>query len=303
MGASTVTTITAQAASYNLTDLETAKDELAIPEADGSKDQFIERAITQSSSAIMNYCNRTFQVEGLQDLIYVQQDPYPYQTPGGVAPLQLSRFPIVSITSVVQTIAINTTQPLTEGVDYQLDALNGALIRLNAFTGVAVTWEALPVTINYLAGFGELVAEPKSIPATPGPYTVTVAEAATFSIDQGVVFAGGAALTKVSANPAAGQYAVDADTGIYTFAAADQGKAVVISYGYNDIPGDLVDAALRTITQRFQARGRDPMLMSINQDKLGEKRWWVGASPGQNGAFPPEIAGLLDGTYRVPVAV
>jgi len=70
-----------------------------------------------------------------------------------------------------------------------------------------------------------------SIPATPGPYTVTVTNSATWSTDLGVVKADGSAvLTRVASAPAAGQYSVAA--GVYTFAAADQGTAVKISYLY-----------------------------------------------------------------------
>lgn len=73
--------------------------------------------------------------------------------------------------------------------------------------------------------------EAGSIPATPGPYTVAVAQSATWATDLGVKFAStGLPLTRVAAAPAAGQYSVAAGT--YSFAAADQGKAVLISYQY-----------------------------------------------------------------------
>lgn len=73
--------------------------------------------------------------------------------------------------------------------------------------------------------------ESASIPAST-PYTVTVTNSATFAEDLGVIFSDtGVPLAKVSATPAAGQYSVSA--GVYTFAAADTGKAVAISYTYN----------------------------------------------------------------------
>lgn len=74
--------------------------------------------------------------------------------------------------------------------------------------------------------------EAATIPSASS-YTVTVANAATFVADLGVVAADtGLPLVKVSSAPATGQYSVDAATGTYTFAAADQGKAVLISYTY-----------------------------------------------------------------------
>ena len=138
-----------------------------------------------------------------------------------------------------------------------------------------------------------------TVPASPGPYTITVANAATFSVDVGVAYASGAPLVAVASAPAHGQYSVAA--GVYTFNAADAGASVTITYGQTKIPDDVVDAALRLVTMRFKQKGRDPMLMSQSQPNLGDKRWWVGSVPGQNGALPPEIKGLLEGAYRVPV--
>ncbi len=60
---------------------------------------------------------------------------------------------------------------------------------------------------------------------------MSVANAANFSADAGVLYAAaGLPLTKVESSPAAGQYSVAA--GVYTFAAADEGKAVLITYTY-----------------------------------------------------------------------
>jgi hypothetical protein len=78
-------------------------------------------------------------------------------------------------------------------------------------------------------------AEARSIPADPGPYTVQVAHHATFVADQGVVWADGSgALTYTSGSPGAGQYSVAPTTGIYTFNAGDQGKAIKIAYDWNN---------------------------------------------------------------------
>jgi hypothetical protein len=74
-------------------------------------------------------------------------------------------------------------------------------------------------------------AEASSIPAAT-PFTITVINSATWTADQGVQDAvTGFPLTKVAATPATGQYSVAA--GVYTFAAADTGKAVLISYNYS----------------------------------------------------------------------
>lgn len=222
MGVSVVTTVLTPAGSYDLTDLATVKDELDIARSDTSKDAFLSRAITQASKAIANYCNRVFAVEAIQDYFDINQDPFPYQTPSLVRKIRLSRFPVTALTSVVQTIAISTTQTLVQDTDFKMDAEKGEIMRLNPFTGVADYWEAVPVTVQYSAG-----------------YAIT--------------------------------------------------------------PDDLVDACLRVVTMRYRARGRDPMLVQHDIPNVGTQRFWVGPTPGQVGPFPPEIAQMLDGTYRVPV--
>ncbi len=85
------------------------------------------------------------------------------------------------------------------------------------------------------AGVTTLAAdEAATVPATPGPYTVAVANHTHFVTDYGVCYvANGQQMTKVAAAPALGQYACDG-AGNYTFAAADQGVAVTISYTYTD---------------------------------------------------------------------
>lgn len=67
--------------------------------------------------------------------------------------------------------------------------------------------------------------------AAATPYTVSIANAATFADDDGVVYAAtGLPLTKVASSPSTGQYSVAA--GVYTFNAADAGVAVLTTYTY-----------------------------------------------------------------------
>jgi hypothetical protein len=74
------------------------------------------------------------------------------------------------------------------------------------------------------------LTEAQSVPAST-PFTVSVANAATYAGDLGVVYAAtGLPLTKVASAPIQGQYSVSA--GVYTFAAADAGAALLISYTY-----------------------------------------------------------------------
>lgn len=73
------------------------------------------------------------------------------------------------------------------------------------------------------------IGEAGTIPTTP--FQVTVANSGTYHEDLGVAFvATGVPLVRVAAAPTTGQYSVAA--GVYTFAAADVGLAVVIDYSY-----------------------------------------------------------------------
>lgn len=68
------------------------------------------------------------------------------------------------------------------------------------------------------------------VPSTP--FAITVANSAQFASDLGVIDrATGSLMQRVASAPATGQYMVAA--GVYTFAAADTGKSVLISYQHN----------------------------------------------------------------------
>jgi hypothetical protein len=212
----------------------------------------------------------------------------------------------LGLVSVVQTLTPpgwqngtttpGTSQTLYEGKGFRLDPKTGRLLRLNRWTGAATLWEAIPVTVTYTAGYGALVAETDVVPGA-APYQVTVAQAAEFSCAQSVAYENGTALVQVAASPAQGQFTVEA--GVYAFNAADAGQALTFVYATAKIPADLEDACLQLITSRFSARGRDPALIQEDLPNVGSRRWWYGNTPGQTGAFPPDIEAMLD-NYRVP---
>lgn len=156
------TTVTQAATTYDLVTLAVVADDLGI--TDNTLNRFLQRSISMASAAIAKYCNNKFAVESLTDTIFLDQDPYPYQTPGGAKPLLLSRWPVISITSVNQVLSINqattppsnVTQTLVADQDYTSDNDRGSVIRLNAFTGVQVAWEALPTIVAYSAGYATI---------------------------------------------------------------------------------------------------------------------------------------------------
>lgn len=281
-----VLTVVQAAATYDLTDIATVKDELSIAASETTKDAWLSRAISQQSSVIANYCRRVFHAEHLLEAtLPVNRGLY-----GGALSnsdvLQLQRWPIVAITSLVEN-----GSEIVAGTDYSADLASGQALRLSS--GCARPWALAPLTVSYIAGYTAEAAETSTVAAS-----VAVAKASAFVFDRGVTFINGDDLSKVDGAPGLGEYAVSS-AGIYTFNVGNVGSSVRISYAYSKIPDDLVEACLRLITMRFKARGRDPMLMGRDQPNLGSERFWVGPAPGQNGAIPPEIASLID-HYRVP---
>lgn len=76
----------------------------------------------------------------------------------------------------------------------------------------------------------QAINEPQAVPASPGPYTVTVDNASNFDMDLGVYYAAsGQPLQQVASTPAAGEYSVSA-SGVYTFNATDADANVLINY-------------------------------------------------------------------------
>lgn len=123
--------------------------------------------------------------------------------------------------------------------------------------------------------FGQTIATGQTVAALQeaaavgaSPYTATVANAATFADDLGVVYAAtGQALTRVASAPAAGEYTVAA--GVYTFAAADTGKGVLVDYTYT------VAAQGSTITLTNQLLGSTPSFQLVFPFKYSGKQLFM----------------------------
>lgn len=153
---SLISTVVTPAASSDLIDLATLKTLLDI--ADRSQDAYLKLIIAQASASAANYCNRVFVVETVADAFYPQRDGYfPPANRGAAPPVQLSRWPVQSIASVVETINSAPTT-LVANVDYLLDAVRGQLIRLNLL-GNPRPWPAHNLVVTYAAGYAPLPAD------------------------------------------------------------------------------------------------------------------------------------------------
>lgn len=111
--------------------------------------------------------------------------------------------------------------------------------------GVTLQWDMLrdfggfkePVgAVNNSAPIHVYLTTAETGPVGSGPYTVTVANAAHFESDLGVIYSG-SPMTKVSGAPGPLEYAVNPATGVYTFNSARAGQNVTISYRYEKTTG------------------------------------------------------------------
>lgn len=120
--------------------------------------------------------------------------------------------------------------------------------------------------------------EPHAVPtATSYAVTVTPPGSGTWSQDGGVTYAAtGIALTAVASAPSVGEYMVSA--GVYTFAAADEGAAVLINYFYTTTTGQTLTINNHTmgwgpivslvLTMPYQGDGNIIQLYSVRISKL-----------------------------------
>lgn len=232
-------------------------------------DQILSGLITRVSMMIRGYINRPFILPRTYTEVY---------NGFGTNALVLYNFPVVgsSLNSLVvsgATIglapvptdqnAMNTSPPLTAPFGYRLAPWNGVPPGNNQnieLVGGIFPMGNQNVVVNYTAGYG-VVDEPATVPATPGPYTVTpLAPWGIWASDTGVKLADGTALTLSATNvPGPGEYYPPQPNGatptsVYTFNAAQQGAGVLLSYGY--VPADLEQVALEVIAERSSYRRR-----------------------------------------------
>lgn len=235
-------------------------------------DVILSRLITDVSGGIYAYLSRPWLIP--------RQVTERYDG-GGKRRLYLRRFPVVSIASlVIDGVSIPAAPAPAAGQSfpqsgYPLDPWDGTppgaiqAIDLYGCYSLGQGADAFRggrqnVQVTYTAGY-QVTGEAVTVPASPGPYTYTpAAPFGPWASDAGVTYANGTALTKVAAGPTQGQYAailsLNADAGpptwsvTYTFAAADQGQSVMVSYGF--IPAVINNACIEWVSERYRYRTR-----------------------------------------------
>lgn len=146
MSISIFTSVVTPAASYDLIDLATAKDELGISSTSVGQDEWTKRAITQVSASIASYCGqRVFAVETVMDTFRIVADGRRHV----FRSLKLSRHPIKDIVSCAAD-----GDTLVEDADFVVDYGAGSISALCGDTEVA--WTTFPVSVQYSAGYSTL---------------------------------------------------------------------------------------------------------------------------------------------------
>jgi hypothetical protein len=132
--ADSLLTILTPATSTVLTDLASVQTELGLSGQDEAP--YLNAQIAAASAAIASWCGRPFARETVQEV---------FRPEGCMQALSLARFPVTTLTSVVEDGTTLTA------ADYELDAESGLLWRLSSDARVA--WRARKITLTYTAGY------------------------------------------------------------------------------------------------------------------------------------------------------
>jgi hypothetical protein len=214
-------------------------------------DTLLSRLITDMSGAITAYLGRPS----------LTPRPFVERLDGnGKARVFLRHYPVLQITSlVIDDVAVPAVATPAAGAPfakgYLLEAWDGLPPGRPQVLDVFYTAYRKGrqnVVVSFDAGYA-VESETATVPAAPGPYTVAVAVPfGPWASDGGVTYNNGTALAPVAGTPGAGEYNVA--SGVYSFAAADTGAALLISYGF--IPAAINNACIEWVAERYRYRTR-----------------------------------------------
>jgi hypothetical protein len=134
-----ISTVVTPANSYDLTTLAVVKDELSI--TSGDSDPTLQRYLGWASAALSQACNQVFPVETVKDEVWPD---------ARMDILQLSRFPLTSVTSIVEG-----GNALVADTDFRADMAGGSVLRLDGSNNLRC-WPACPIVATFAAGFATI---------------------------------------------------------------------------------------------------------------------------------------------------
>lgn len=133
--------------------------------------------------------------------------------------------------------------------------IDGAILG-SLFFGKAATTGIKAATFDYAT----------TIPTTPFQVTIAPPGSGTFVDDLGVYsVTNSVQMTRVASAPATNQYSVDESTGVYTFATADAGDSIKISYEY------IAAAGGQIWTMTNEVMGYSPSFTLLLQNSFDSK--------------------------------
>ena len=270
---------------YDLTTLVALKSWLGLPTGVGPNDATLGALITAASRSIYAALSRPALLpQSYSEMIDLE-----------TLRIYLRHWPVLRVTSVTWrglTVPPDTNADLEASLGYVLEPGDPAPPgRPQALDLIGEQYRPgrQSLAVIYSAGYA-VQSEAQTVPAS-SPYQVSAfAPYGAWASDLGVVYAStGVALTAVAASPLAGQYAVAG--GVYTFAAADAGQPVLISYGY--APQDIAQAALELAAYRFRSAER----IGLNSKSIGGQE----TISYDTSAIPAPILATLQAYKRVAV--
>jgi len=225
-------------------------------------DAILRRLITQASQFVLSQLQR-------QTLFY--HSITELRSGVGTPSMTLREFPVLSISQVMVGNQLIPPRP----------PLSGSATPVITFSGAQPGWSFEPwngyppgrpqavtlssyryprdfnnIQFNYTAGY-VVQGEVQTIPAA-APYTIQpLMPMGAWAGDVGVSYVGGVALVPVTSAPTAGQYVPPTDPNdnpVYTFAAADAGRPVALSYSF--APADLSYAVCKWVGEAFTYKSR-----------------------------------------------
>lgn len=227
----------------NLTTLANFKAWYNIEAATGD-DALLNTMISQASFNILSYLDR----QSLFKNSFTQ-----YLNGTGGTRLPLTQWPVLSVESVSidATPVSPSVQPNAGFFLDPADPFPPGRIQYVSLIGASRVFVQgnRNVAISYTAGYcvqGEAAVIPSAAPVT----VQTQNPCGSWAQDDGVTDANGIAFTKVTASPATGQYSVA--NGLYSFALADAGKAILIDYSY--VPPPLEQSCMEMVAERYAYR-------------------------------------------------
>jgi hypothetical protein len=147
-----IVTETVPSTTDDLTTLLDVLADLGLNNTDEATKAYLRQSITRCSQAAAAYCNRSFISATVSEAFYSAAAAFKLQITNDFSLLQLARFPLVSVTSVVEGTGAGATT-LVQDTDFKVIPLYGQLMRLSASSGLSIRWSQLPVTVVYVAGF------------------------------------------------------------------------------------------------------------------------------------------------------